>query len=128
MCLCEHLAECVVVHVQVRCRGHVGDGTLGVVQLVEGQAVGLITCEGGVYVVDVVSPVGGVRQVYPGDHDELEVELEMQDGEVGKGNEEEVEVKEVEREKRSDTRVKHVDDTRRHSNLSQSVRQQSDYK
>ena len=59
-----------------------------------------------------------MRQVYPGDHDELEVELEMQDGEIGKGNEEEVEVKEVEREKRSDTRVKHVDDTRRHSNLS----------
>ena len=69
-----------------------------------------------------------MRQVYPGDHDELEVELEMQDGEVGKDNEEEVEVKGMEGEKRSDTRMKHEDDTRRHSNLSQSVRQQSDYK
>ena len=80
-------------------------------------------CEGGRDVVHVVSPLGGVRQVYPGVHVELEVELEMLDGEVGKDNEEEVEVKEVEREKRSDTRVKHVDDTRRHSNLSQSVQQ-----
>ena len=95
MCLCEHLAECVVVHVQVRCRGHVGDGTLGVVELVEGQDVGLITCEGGVDVVGVVTPVGGVPQVFPGDHDELEVELEMRDGEVGRDSEKEVEVKGV---------------------------------
>ena len=95
MCLSEHLAERVVVHVQVRCRGHVGDGTLGVVELVEGQAVGLITCEGEVDVVGVVTPIGEVAQAFHGDLIDLEVELEMRDGEVGRDSEKEVEVKGV---------------------------------
>ena len=41
----------------------VGEGILGVAELAEGNVVGLITCEGGVDVVSVVTPpVRGVRR------------------------------------------------------------------
>ena len=35
---------------------NVGEGTLGVAELVEDHVIGLITCEGGVDVVGVVTP------------------------------------------------------------------------
>ena len=40
-----------------------GEGTLGVDELVEDRVVGLITCEGDRDVVGVVTPLGGVAQV-----------------------------------------------------------------
>ena len=43
--------------------GNVGEGTLGVAELVEAHVVGLITCEGDGDVVGVVTPLGGVAQV-----------------------------------------------------------------
>ena len=62
-CLGEQLAERSVVNVQVRRRGNVGEGTLGVAELVDDHVVGLITCEGGVDVVGVVTPLvrGGAQ-------------------------------------------------------------------
>ena len=41
----------------------VGEGTLGVAELVEDRVVGLITCEGDGDVVGVVTPLRGVAQV-----------------------------------------------------------------
>ena len=58
VCFGEQLAERGVVYVQVRWRCNVGEGTLGVDELVEDHVVGLITC-----VVGVVSPLRGVAQV-----------------------------------------------------------------
>ena len=43
--------------------GNVGERTLGVAELVEDHVVGLITCEGGVHVVNVVTPLRGGAQV-----------------------------------------------------------------
>ena len=63
MCLSEQLAECSVVFVQVRRLGNVGEGTLGVDELVADRVVGLITCEGVGDVVGVEAPLGGVAQV-----------------------------------------------------------------
>ena len=40
-----------------------GEGTLGVTELVEDRVFGLITCEGEGDVVAVVAPLGGVAQV-----------------------------------------------------------------
>ena len=75
-------------------RGNVGEGTLRVVELVESQDVGLITCEGGGNVVGVVTPLGEVAQALHGDQVvELRVQLGVQDEE---GNDRE-EQKEVER-------------------------------
>ena len=74
MCLGEQLAECSVVNIQVR-RGNVGERTLGVAELAEGRVVGLITCEGGVDVVGVVTPlVRGGAQVL---HSDKVVELSV---------------------------------------------------
>ena len=57
MCLCEQLAECYVIHVLVRGRDNVGEGNRRVVELAEVMGLGLITCEGGVDVVGVVTPL-----------------------------------------------------------------------
>ena len=71
--------------------GNVGEGTLGVAELAEGHVVGLITCEGGVDVVGVVTPlVRGGAQVLHGDQVvELSVLLEVhekeEEGEDGEG-------------------------------------------
>ena len=68
MCFGEQLAERSVVYVQVQYLGNIGGGTLGVAELVEDHVVGLITCEGGVDVVGVVTPlVRGGAQVLHGD-------------------------------------------------------------
>ena len=68
MCLGEQLAECHVIYVLVRWRSNVGEGTWRFVELAEGHEVGLITCEGGVDVVGVVTPlVRGDVQVLHGD-------------------------------------------------------------
>ena len=63
MCFGEQLAERSVVYVQVRWRGKVGEGTLGVDELVDDRVVGLIICEGDGDVVGVVTPLRGVVQV-----------------------------------------------------------------
>ena len=64
-----------------------GEGTLGVDELVDDRVVGLITCEGDGDVVGVVTPLGGVAQV--GLHGvkvvevgEGQVEVEREEGEV----------------------------------------------
>ena len=67
-----------------------------VVELVEGQDVGLITCEGVGRVVGVVTPLGEVAQVFHGDQVvELRVQLEVREEEVGSDSEKEVEVEGV---------------------------------
>ena len=83
VCLGEQLAECSVVYVQVRRRSNVGEGTLGVDELVGDHVVGLITCEGGVDVVGVVTPlVRGGAQVLHGDQVvDLSVLLEVHEKE-----------------------------------------------
>ena len=63
MCFGEQLAERSVIYVLVRLRSNVGEGTLGVDELVGDRVVGLITCEGEGDVVGVVTPLGGVAQV-----------------------------------------------------------------
>ena len=63
VCFGAQLAERSVVYVQVRWRGKVGEGTLGVAELIDDRVVGLITCEGVGDVVGVVTPLGGVAQV-----------------------------------------------------------------
>ena len=63
MCFGEQLAERSVVYVQVRRRSNVGEGTLGVDELVGDRVVGLMTCEGEGDVVGVKAPLGGVAQV-----------------------------------------------------------------
>ena len=63
VCFDEQFAERSVVYVQVRWRCNVGEGTLGVAELVENHVVGLITCEGGVDVLGVVTLLRGVAQV-----------------------------------------------------------------
>ena len=62
---------------------NVGEGTLGVAELAEDHVVGLITCEGGVDVVGVVTPlVRGGAQVLHGDQVvELSVLLEVHEKE-----------------------------------------------
>ena len=68
-----------------------GEGTLGVAELAEDHVVGLITCEGGVDVISVVTPlVRGDAQVLHGDQVvELSVLLEVhekeEEGEDGEG-------------------------------------------
>ena len=49
--------------------GNVGERTLGVAELAEDHVVGLITCEGGVDVIGVVTPIirGGAQVVLHGD-------------------------------------------------------------
>ena len=94
MCLCEQLAE-------VRLRGNVGEGTLGVDELVEDHVVGLITCEGAGDVVGVVAPLRGVAQV--GLHGDQVVELSVllevhQEGGVQEDGEGQVEVEREEGE------------------------------
>ena len=78
----------------------VGEGTLRVVELAEGHAVGLISCEGDGDVVGVVTPlVRGVAQAFRDDRDvELRVQLAVQEVE-GKEEDKEGQV-EVEEEKR----------------------------
>ena len=63
MCFGEQLAERRVIYVLVRWRSNVGEGTLGVDELVGDRVVGLITCEGEGDVVGVEAPLGGVAQV-----------------------------------------------------------------
>ena len=100
VCHCEQLAECHVIHVLVRWRDNVREGTWRVVELAEGHEVGLITCEGGGDVAGVVTPlVGGVAKVFHGDQVvELRVQLAVQEVE-GKEEDREGQV-EVEEEKR----------------------------
>ena len=81
--------------------GNVGEGTLGVAELVEDHVVGLITCEGGVDVVGVVTPLrGGAQVVLHGDQVvELSVLLGVhQEGEVEEDGEGQVEVEREEGE------------------------------
>ena len=81
--------------------GNVGEGTLGVAELVEDHVVGLITCEGGVDVVSVVTPLvrGGAQVVLHGDQVvELSVLLGVhQEGEVEEDGEGQVEVEREEK-------------------------------
>ena len=78
-----------------------GEGTLGVAELVEDHVVGLITCEGGVDVVGVVTPLRGGAQVVL--HGEQVVELSVllgvhEKGEVEEDGEDQVEVEREEGE------------------------------
>ena len=103
VCFGEQLAERSVVYVQVRGLGNVGERTLGVAELAEDHVVGFITCEGGVDVVGVVTPLvrSGAQVVLRGDqvvelsvllevhekreveeNDEGQVKVERDDGEV----------------------------------------------
>ena len=87
--------------------GNVGEGTLGVAELVEDHVVGLLTCEGGVDVVGVVTPLRGVAQVVL--HGDQVVEISVllgvhEKGEVEEDGEDQVEVEREEgevKEKRS---------------------------
>ena len=84
-----------VVYVQVRWLGNVGEGTLGVAELAEDHVVGLATCDGGVDVVGVVTPLRGSAQVVlHGDQvAELSVLLGvLEEGEVEEDGEDQVEV------------------------------------
>ena len=63
MCFGEQLAKRDVIYVLVRLQSNVGEGTLGVDELVGDRVVGLITCGGEGDVVGVVAPLGGVAQV-----------------------------------------------------------------
>ena len=101
VCFGEQLAERSVVYVQVRWRCNVGEGTLGVAELVEDHVVGLITCEGEGDVVGVVAPLRGVAQV--GLHGDQVVLLSVllgvhQEGGVEEGEEGQVEVEREEGE------------------------------
>ena len=62
MCFSEQLAECSVVYDLVRWRSNVGEGTLGVDELVGDRVVELITCEGEGDVTGVEAPLGRVVQ------------------------------------------------------------------
>ena len=75
VCFGEQLAKRSVVYVQIRRRCIVGEGTLGVDELVEDHFVGLITCEGDGDVIGVVAPLRGVPQV--GLHGDQVVELSV---------------------------------------------------
>ena len=89
MCRCEHLAECQVIHVLVRGRDHEGEGDRCVVELAEGQELGLITCVRGQGVHIVLTLIcGGAAQTCD---DDRVVEIKEQLGveEVdGEGQEE----------------------------------------
>ena len=109
MCFGEQLAECSVVYVLVRRRSNVGEGTLGVDELigdrvVELRVVGLITCEGVRAVKGDEAPLGGVAQVILHGVRVVEVSLQVrehEEGEEEKDGEVQVEVKgEVERNQR----------------------------
>ena len=76
--------------------GDVGEGTLGVAELVEDHVVSLMTCEGGVVLVGVVTPLrGGAQVVLHGDQVvEISVLLGVhEEGEVEEDGEGQVEVK-----------------------------------
>ena len=103
VCFGEQLAERSVVYVQVRRRCNVGEGTLGVDELVEDHVVGLITCEGDGDVIGVVAPLRGVAQVWLHGAQvvELSVLLEVhQEGGVEEDGERQVEVEREEGEVR----------------------------
>ena len=99
----EQLAECSVVYVLVRRRSNVGEGTLGVDELigdrvVELRVVGLITCEGVRVVVGDEAPLGGVTQVLLHGVQVVEVGLQVREHQ-DRGEEEDGEGQvEVERE------------------------------
>ena len=107
-------------------RGNVGEGTLGVAELVEDHVVGLITCEGGVDVVGVVTPLrGGAQVVLHGDQVvELSVLLGVHEKEeVEEDGEGQVEVEREEgevKEKRS-CMTMNVDEIRLKNTLSHEV-------
>ena len=101
-----------------------GEGTLGVAELAEDHVVGLITCEGGVDVVGVVTPLvrGGAQVVLHGDQVvELSVLLEVHEkGEVEEEGEDQVEVEREDgevKEKRS-CMTMNVDEMRLKNTLS----------
>ena len=74
---------------------NVGEGTLGVVELVGDRVVGLITCEGAGDVIGVVAPLGGVAQVIFHGVQVVEVGVQVrvhQEGEKEKDGEVQVEV------------------------------------
>ena len=92
VCFVEQLAER---------RGNVGEGTLGVAELVEDHVVGLITSEGGVDVVGVVALLRGVAQVVLHGIQVVEVGVRLrvhQDGEGEEDGECQVEVEKEEGE------------------------------
>ena len=68
VCFVEQLAERSVIYVLVWWRSNVGEGTLGVDKLVGDRVLGLITYEGGVDVVGVVTPLvrAGAQVVFHG--------------------------------------------------------------
>ena len=73
---------------------NVGEGTLGVAELVEDHVVGLITCEGDGDVVGVVTPLRGGAQVVLHGIQVVEVGVRLrvhQDGEVEEDGEGQVE-------------------------------------
>ena len=103
VCFVEQFAERSVVYVQVRWRGNVGEGTLGVAELVDDHVLELITCEGGGDVVGVVTPLrGGAQVVLHGDQVvELSVLLGVhEEGEVEEDGEGQVEEEREESEAR----------------------------
>ena len=127
VCFVEQLAERSVVYVLVRLRSYVGEGTLGVAELVEDHVVGLITCEGGVDVVGIVTPLvrGGAQVVLHGDQVvELSVLLGVHEkGEVEEDGEDQIEVESEEgevKEKRS-CMTMNVDEMRLKNTLSHEV-------
>ena len=78
-----------------------GEGTLGVAELVEDHVVGLITCEGDSDVVGVVTPLRGVAQVVLGGVQVVEVGVRLrvhQDRGVEEDGEGQVEVEREEGE------------------------------
>ena len=80
---------------------YVGEGILGVAELIEDHVVGLITCEGDGDVVGVVSPLRGVAQVVLHGIQVVEVGVRLrvhQDGEVEEDGEGQVEVEREEGE------------------------------
>ena len=118
MCFGEQLAECSVVYVLVRRRSNVGEGTLGVDELigdrvVELRVVGLITCEGVRVVKGDEAPLGGVAQVIL--HGVRVVEIGVrEEGEKEKDREVQVEVERGRREsKRNAHHGWHGDDGER---------------
>ena len=115
-----------IIYVQVRRRCN-GEGTLGVAELAEDHVVGLLTCEGGVDVVGVVSLLvrGGAQVVLHGDQVvELSVLLGVREkGEVEEDGEDQVEEEREEgevKEKRS-CMTMNVDEMRLKNTLSHEV-------
>ena len=77
MCFGEKLAECSVIYVLVRRRNDVGEGTLGVDELVGDRVVGLITFEEVGDVVGVEALLGEWRRLFSTESQVAEVGLQV---------------------------------------------------